>query len=76
LAENKVGAWMEMPLWLPRQGRSYANNDRARAAGLTFRPIADTIRDTLAWAKANPRPFARTGLKPEREAELLAKLKG
>ena len=74
LRENNVGPWMEMPLWLPREGRGYANNDRARQAGLTFRPIADTIRDTLAWAKGNPRAFARTGLKAEKEAGLLEKL--
>lgn len=74
LRENSVGAWMEMPLWLPRAGRSYARNERARAQGLRFRPMADTIRDTLAWAKANPRPFARTGLKPEKETALLEKL--
>jgi len=74
LRENGVGGWMDMPLWLPREGRTYAKNDRARGKGLTFRPMADTIRDTLAWARANPRPFARTGLKPEREQALLAKL--
>ncbi|MEZ5963717.1 MAG: NAD-dependent epimerase/dehydratase family protein [Planctomycetota bacterium] len=74
LEANGVGAWMEMPLWLPRTGRSYALNDRARAQGLRFRPMADTIRDTLAWAKANPRPFARTGLEPGKEKALLEKL--
>jgi 2'-hydroxyisoflavone reductase len=74
LTENEVGPWMEMPLWLPRAGRTYAKNERARAQGLKFRPVADTIRDTLAWAKESPRRFERTGLKPEKEAMLLEKL--
>ncbi len=77
LTAEQVGPWMEMPLWLPRAGRTYAQNARAIAAGLTFRPLADTIRDTLHWARTGrgDRPFARTGLKPEREQELLAKLR-
>jgi len=48
-------------------------NAKAIAAGLTFRPLAETIRDTLAWDATvpaeNKRPF---GLEPERERELLA----
>jgi 2'-hydroxyisoflavone reductase len=74
LAAKEVGAWMEMPCWLPRANRSYANNERAIAQGLRFRPLADTIRDTLHWAKTErgERPFARTGLKPDKEQRLLA----
>jgi 2'-hydroxyisoflavone reductase len=77
LTENKVGAWMEAPLWLPREGRAYAKNERARQAGLRFRPVADTIRDTLQWAKTERgnRPFERTGIAPAKEQELIAKLK-
>ncbi|MCA8976243.1 MAG: NAD-dependent epimerase/dehydratase family protein [Planctomycetes bacterium] len=75
LQENGVGAYMDMPLWIPRAGRSMVSNARAVANGLEFRPIADTIRDTLHWARTErgERPFTRTGLRPEREAELLAK---
>ena len=75
LRENKVGSYMEMPLWIPRQGRSMVSNARARTKGLEFRPIGDTIRDTLEWARTSrgDRPFRRTGLRPEREQELLAK---
>ena len=77
LKEHEVGAWMEMPLWIPREGRSIASNDKARAAGLKFRPLADTIRDTLAWAKAErgDKPFARTGVKADKEARLVALLR-
>jgi 2'-hydroxyisoflavone reductase len=48
---------------------------RAQAAGLTFRPLADTVRDTLAWddGRGAPWPMA-AGLSSEREKELLAAL--
>ena len=73
LAENKVGPWMQMPLWIPRDGRRVYANESARKAGLRFRPLADTIRDTLQWAKTERgnRPFSNTGIAPTREAELL-----
>jgi 2'-hydroxyisoflavone reductase len=77
LAANQVQPWMEMPLWIPRAGRGTVKNDKAIAKGLRFQPIADTIRDTLQWAKTErgARPFASTGVKAEKEAALLAKWK-
>jgi len=73
LREQKVRAYTEMPLWIPDEGRRMVRNEKAMGAGLTFRPIADTIRDTLAWAKTGrgDRPW-RAGPKPEREQALLA----
>ena len=75
LGENKVQPYMQMPLWIPRDGRTVVDCSKAIAAGMRFRPIADTVRDTLQWAKTErgDKPFARTGLTPEREQELLAK---
>src|SRR5205814_7326484 len=56
-------------------GMMSIRNAKAVAAGLTFRPLATTVRDTLAWwptvpeaRRANPH-FAIT---PEKEAEALA----
>ncbi|HEX6812282.1 MAG TPA: NAD-dependent epimerase/dehydratase family protein [Planctomycetota bacterium] len=74
LAENKVQPYAEMPLWIPREGRSVIANARAIEKGMSFRPIADTVRDTLQWARTErgDKPF-RTGLPPEREKELLGK---
>jgi len=43
---------------------------KAMAEGLTFRPLADTIRETLEWDRAHGR--RDVGLTPERERELLA----
>lgn len=78
LEQNGVKPWMEAPLWLPRAGRSYAKNERARQAGLRFRPINDTIRDTLAWAKTERgnHPLRGVGIAEAKETELIAKLKG
>jgi nucleoside-diphosphate-sugar epimerase len=73
-----VQPWMELPLWVPAEDPSNAGFDkidcaRAIAAGLRFRPLADTIRDTLAWDATRPADHEwRAGLKREREAELLA----
>ncbi len=76
LLAQEVGPWMELPLWVPEDMPGFQRVDcsGAIAAGLSFRPIAETARDTRAWAKDNPpAPGApKTGLSPEREAALLA----
>lgn len=61
----------ELPMWAPTpyQGLMQTNIDKGVAAGLTFRPLAQTIADTLAWDAQEGDPKA--GLSPEREAELL-----
>jgi 2'-hydroxyisoflavone reductase len=82
LRENKVSAWGDLPVWVPGQGPTEGfhrrSNARAVAAGLTFRTVPTTAADTLAWwtAQDEKRKVLRAGLKAEREAELLAKLKG
>ena len=78
LVENEVSPWMELPLWIPSaEGQAMMNMDVQRGidAGLTFRPLADTIRDTLAWyadIKGDEQEWS-AGMKPERETELLKK---
>jgi 2'-hydroxyisoflavone reductase len=77
-----VGPWMELPLWLePAEvGFLQADVSRAVAAGLRFRPLEETVADTLAWAREDGAPQALAsgmaigdaGMQPEREAELLA----
>jgi 2'-hydroxyisoflavone reductase len=69
-----VQPWSELPLWVPAADAAafLADVSRALAAGLRFRPIAETVRDTLGWARTWPADRAlRAGLAPEREAELL-----
>jgi 2'-hydroxyisoflavone reductase len=71
LAEHEVGEWMELPLWLDDPGSAGmldADVSLAVEAGLTFRPLTHTVRETLAHAET----VDGVGLTPEREAELLA----
>jgi 2'-hydroxyisoflavone reductase len=81
LNQNKVEPWSDMPTWVPddEEGVGFARVDVSKAieAGLRFRPLEETVRDTLAWAQTRPpdHPW-RAGLTPEREAQVLAALKG
>lgn len=90
LLERGVGAWSELPLWIPSSSESHRHFmrvgvERAVARGLTFRHVAETARDTLAWQRERaglplpqkagvPQPDVT--LKPERERELLAEWHG
>jgi 2'-hydroxyisoflavone reductase len=79
LEQNKVSAWSDLPAWLPERGEdagfAFVNISKAMRAGLAFRPLEDTVRDTLAWAKTRPAGHEwRAGLKPDREVELLKSL--
>jgi 2'-hydroxyisoflavone reductase len=56
-------------------GHTSASNAKAIAAGLTFRPLATTIRDTLAWWPSVPeerRAAPKFSIQPELEAKALA----
>jgi 2'-hydroxyisoflavone reductase len=79
LEAQKVSAWGDMPAWVPGVGDSAGfarhRNQRAIEQGLSFRPLADTVAATLAWFDAQTeerRATVRAGIKPEREAEVLA----
>jgi 2'-hydroxyisoflavone reductase len=79
LEAQKVAPWSDMPVWVPPRGEEAGMGrlsiQRALAKGLTFRPLADTARDTLAWFKSQPaerQAKLKAGLSPEREAEVLA----
>lgn len=78
LAANKVNAWSDLPVWVPGQGETAGfhrrSNAPAIATGLTFRPLAVTVTDTMRWFEQQPvtrQSALRAGLKAEREAELL-----
>ncbi|MEP7199222.1 MAG: epimerase, partial [Chloroflexota bacterium] len=76
LQQQGATPWTEVTLWLPEKGNegfATVNVSKAIGAGLTFRPLADTIRDTLAWDAARPADTVwRNGIKPEREEAWLA----
>jgi 2'-hydroxyisoflavone reductase len=80
LAENNVQPWSDMPVWVPdtQEDAGFSRVDISKAihTGLTFRPLEETVRDTLEWAKTRPPDHEwRAGLTAEREAEVLAVLK-
>ncbi len=90
LAEMDVGAMTDLPIWFPprddyptpalfepgAKGFHQISGQRAIAAGLTFRPLADTARSIIdeflargeTW-ESKPRRF---GLSREREATVLS----
>ncbi len=79
LAEHDVQPWRHMPVWFPprdgMEGFSRFKSERAIDKGLTFRPLAETARDTIIWFKTLPaerKSEMRAGLPAEREAEVLA----
>jgi len=83
LRAQKISAWRDMPVWVPASGPTLGfmarNNARAVAAGLTFRPLADTAQATLDYNNARPdaqrkalEAGAIAGISAAREAEVLA----
>jgi 2'-hydroxyisoflavone reductase len=71
--DAEVQPWTELPLWLPGDeyaGMARADISRALAAGLTFRPVEETVVDTLAWDRGVPGD--RPTLPHDREQEILA----
>ena len=79
LEAQNVEAWSDMPVWVPNKGETAGfakvSIEKALKAGLTFRPIAETAKSTLAWFHTLPearRAKLRAGLTAEREAKVLA----
>ena len=73
LLEHDVTPWLDLPLWLPTAMNSLFTADisRARGAGLTFRPLEDTLRATWAWDRARSER-GQAGMSVGRELEVLA----
>lgn len=75
--------WTDLPLWLPDTpewaGAESVSVARAVAHGLTFRPLVETVADTLAWDKtlvADDRPQGpKAGITRDRERALLVKIR-
>jgi len=62
------------PVWVDSEwaGINQSNCQKAIKAGLVFRPLADTICDTLAWHNTRPADYElKSGIKPEQEQKLL-----
>lgn len=76
LKEKAVQPWSDLPSWIPAEGAlaymQSANIGRAIDNGLTFRPLPETIFDTLAYlAGRQGGPDLKAGIKRDKEKELL-----
>lgn len=81
IAEHGIEPWMELPVWLPpgelHDTMHRTSTEKAAAAGLRARPVAETVADTWTWLRAiggtapqrPDRPVV--GLTPEKEAKAL-----
>ena len=73
-----VQPWTGLPLWLPEADPDYGGmllgrNDRAVAAGLRCRPLADTVADTLLHLPQQAMPVQFPNVLPAgEEARLVA----
>ena len=82
LAEQGVAEWAgprSLPLWLADpdwQGFTARSGAKARAAGLTHRPLDETLRDVLAWEETQAEHPHGAGLTDDEERELLRLLAG
>jgi 2'-hydroxyisoflavone reductase len=79
LDSQQVSAWTDLPVWVPGEGDSagFARRtiDKAKKAGLVYRPLSSTAMDTLTWFEHQPadrQAMLKAGLTAEREAKLLA----
>jgi 2'-hydroxyisoflavone reductase len=84
LLSHDAHPFMELPFWLPEAENALftVNIDRALAAGLRFRPLDDTVRDTQLWSESRAAEQPRwspafagqpraVGMDPAKEAALL-----
>jgi 2'-hydroxyisoflavone reductase len=79
LLDRGVEPWTELPLWLPADdpeagGFFTFDSSKAIAEGLRFRPLRETVEDTLRWHREQGgQPAERSAsISRERESELLA----
>ena len=78
LEQQHIEPWSDMPVWVPAEGDTagFAQRSiqRALRTGLTFRPLAATSVDTLAWFRQQPderQAKLKAGLTPDRESAAL-----
>jgi 2'-hydroxyisoflavone reductase len=85
IERSGIAPWTELPVWVPPDselaGLHTGNVSAAYAAGLSCRPIEETVADTWAWLQAEGDPPTRPdrpalGVDPERERQALALVAG
>ncbi|HKA96395.1 MAG TPA: reductase, partial [Streptosporangiaceae bacterium] len=85
IARAGIAPWTELPVWVPPDseliGLHTGDVSAVYAAGLSCRPIEETVADTWAWLRAEgdppPAPDRPAhGVDPDREREVLAAAPG
>lgn len=75
LAEQDVQPFADLPMWAPgaeMAGFMRIDCSKAKEHGLTFRPLAETARDVIAWSKSRGEGYRlQAGWDAKREAEVL-----
>ena len=78
LAKHGLRPWQELPMWADSEsllsGSLTWSAAKALDAGLTIRPIDETVRDTLDWFGSLPperRAALRAGISAAKEKEVL-----
>ncbi len=79
LAENELQSWRQIQMWAdgdsPMSGSLTWSADKSLEAGLTIRPVEETIRATLEWFRSLPeerQASLNSGIPADKEAEVLA----
>ena len=81
LEAGKVEGFIDMPFWISQSSEDFrgfmqVDCTKAHLKGLTYRRLADTIRDTRAWDDTRTASAPRkAGLSSEKEKELLCRAK-
>lgn len=79
LIKEGITPWTDLPLWVPSTDPAFTgfyniNINKAVKAGLKFRPLSQTVSDTLTWLRMHPeRKKMKVGIDIARETELLMK---
>ena len=74
LKKHEVKPYSDMPIWTPADPFAAVDHSNAISSGLTFRTLAKTSLDTLTLHRTRPaeeQSELRTGIKPDREKEVL-----
>jgi len=74
LEAQQIQPWADLPGWIPASsadaGLSKTPTEKSIAAGLELRPVLETVRDTLQWARTLPE-VKTAAITAVREAEVL-----
>ncbi len=78
LSAEGVQPFVGLPLWVPDDPESIGigalSTEKAVQAGITFRPLEETVADTLAWYRTlGYRETLSGSITPEKEQQILSK---